>query len=158
MTNETFINESVLDQFERSLTMFREAVSAFDEQEWKKGDSDYQRPAGIAYHLIETIHFYTSNEHARLFPWGGAFGVDWETPDAEKLPNQQQILTYLDETWVVSKEWMNISDLSQEEKLYPGTGRTVLSKMGYLLRHTQHHTAELSLELTRRGFNAPEWR
>lgn len=41
--------------------------------------------------------------------------------------------------------------------IFPRTGSTVLGRAIYLLRNTQHHLAELSLELTRRGCASPEW-
>ena len=56
------ITRSVLDQFERTLRMLREAILAFPPGEWRKGDTDYLRPAGVAYHVIETIDFYTSEQ------------------------------------------------------------------------------------------------
>jgi hypothetical protein len=156
--NDPYVNEALIDQFERVLLMFREAADAFSEEEWRSGDSDYQRPAGLALHLVETIHFYTSNVPVNEFEWGGPFKVDWEDKDSEKLPSSKQVLVYLDNIWSDAREWMTSCDLSSKEDLYPGTGKTLLSKMGYLLRHCQHHTAELSLELTRRGLPAPEWR
>jgi hypothetical protein len=49
------VTATMQDQFMRALTMFREAVSAFPAEEWRKGDTDYLRPAGVAYHQVVTI-------------------------------------------------------------------------------------------------------
>jgi len=151
------VSESMIAQFNRALVMFREAVTAFPESEWKVGETDYLRPAGIAYHLIETIEFYAGDQSADEFKFGARFGVDWEGGEPGKFPTQHQILEYLEEVWVKAEAWINDHDLTQPESLFPWTGKTLLSRMGYLLRHIQHHTAELALELTRRGLQPPGW-
>ncbi|NTW43832.1 MAG: hypothetical protein HGB14_05220, partial [Anaerolineaceae bacterium] len=46
------------DQFVRALSMFREAVKAFPPAEWCKGDTPYQRPAGLALHTVEAVDDY----------------------------------------------------------------------------------------------------
>ena len=68
------------------------------------------------------------------------------------------LVAYLDEEWAKAREWIEGSDLTQPEQLFPYTGKTVLERAVYLLRHTQHHTAEMALELTKRGCRAPDWR
>lgn len=156
--NTELVSSSVLEQFNRGLAMFREAVLAFPGHEWKLGETDYLRPAGVAYHVVETLRFYAGDTPADRFNWGGRFGVDWESPESERLPSQQELIDYLDEVWPVAREWIAANDLTHAEILFPWTGPTLLSRMGYVLRHIQHHTAEMALELTRRGCKAPEWK
>ena len=155
---KAIVSESMLAQFDRALVMFGGAVSAFPESEWKIGDTDYLRPAGVAYHVVETIEFYASDQSAEEFKFGARFGVDWEGSESEKFPTQKQILEYLDEVWRTTGAWLGAINLTQPETLFPWTGKTLLSRMGYVLRHIQHHTAEMALELTRRGYQAPEWK
>ena len=152
------VSESIIAQFKRALTMFKEAVLAFPESEWKIGDTNYLRPAGVGYHVVETIEFYVGDQPAGVFKFGARFGVDWEASESEKFPTQKQLLEYLDEVWRSAEAWMSVNDLTQPEKLFSWTGKTLLSRMGYLLRHIQHHTAEMALELTRRGYQAPQWK
>jgi len=151
------IANSVLDQFNRALKMFRESILAFPEGEWRKGDIDYLRPAGVAYHVAETIDFYTSSKTVEQFPWGSRFGVDWEDGQSERLPIQSELVGYLDEVEGKLTNWIESVDLSSEEAVYPWTGPIVLSRAIYVLRNTQHHLSEMALELTRRGYAAPEW-
>ena len=47
------------------------------------------------------------------------------------------------------------ADLAATEELFPFTGKTVLSRVLYNLRHAQHHFADLAMELTHRGLNPP---
>ena len=155
--NGNMVVQSVLDQFRRTLKMFRESIVAFPEGEWRKGDIDYLRPAGVAYHVIETIDFYTSEQTVDQFSWGGRFGVDWEDSQSERLPLQNELIEYLDEIEDKLEDWLKDVDLSSAEDTYPWTGPIILSRAIYVLRNTQHHLSEMSLELTRRGYTSPEW-
>lgn len=152
------VTRPVLEHFRRTLTMFREAVQTFPVEEWRAGELNYLRPAGIAYHVLETIDFYTGEESIDAFEWGGRFGVDWEGAHSDQLPSQEQVLLYLDEVQARVEEWLTGNDLLAPEQTYPWTGSVLLARALYILRNTQHHVAELSLELTRRGYPAPEWK
>lgn len=149
---------AVADQFRRTLIMFREAVRAFPAKEWRSGDLDYLRPAGVAYHVVEAIDFYAGDVPVDQFPWGKRFGVDWETDQSERLPSQEQVLVYLSEAESKLEAWLESADLLAPEQAFPWTGPIRLARVVYLLRNTQHHVAEMSLELTRRGYTPPEWR
>jgi hypothetical protein len=150
---------AISNQYQRTLRMFREAVNAFPADEWRYvGENGYPRPAAIAYHTLEAIDFYTSGKIGDEFPWGLRFDVEWETKDYERLPSHQQLLTYLDEIETKITKWFNQMDISAPEETYSWTGDTKLENAIYLLRHTHQHTAELSLELHHRGYQAPEWR
>jgi hypothetical protein len=139
------------------MAVFRDTVSAFDAMEWTTGDIDYARPSGLAYHTLETIQFYVGNESADEFRWGSRFDADWEGAASDALPSQQQILEYMDEVRPLLESWIDTETLTADEEQFPWTGGIKLGRALYLLRHTQHHTAELSFELTRRGGAAPDW-
>ena len=156
--SENAITQAIADQFKRTLKMFRGAALAFPAEEWRKGDIDYFRPAGVAYHVCETIDFYTGDQPADQFPWGGRFGVGWEDSRSSRLPSQEQLLTYLDEMERKLEDWLQQTDLMSPEGAFPYTGAIILGRAMYVLRHTQHHMAQMSLELTRRGYPTPEWR
>jgi hypothetical protein len=145
------------DQCQRPLKMFRDAVRAFPAGELKKGEIDYLRPAGVAYHLVETLDFYFSDQPPDKFGWGSRFGVDWEDKDSERLPGQGESISYLDEMEDKFRQWLKKADLLAAETVYPWTGSLVLGRVVYVARHLQHHVSEMSLELTRRGFQSPKW-
>ena len=148
---------SILDHIERAVKMFKEAVIAFPDVEWKQGEIDYLRPAGVAYHVVESIEFYTGHLTVDQFKWGHRFHCDWEDSDASKLPDQNEVLAYLDEVWEQSRNWIRAENLLHTETLFPWSGSTLLSRLLYVLRHIQHHTAEMSVELKRRGYPCPDW-
>lgn len=148
----------VFNHFRCALKMFREAIITFPADEWWKGDIDYLRPAGVAYYVIESIDFYIGNEPADKFSWGGRFNVDWEDTDSNRLPDQEQLISYLDEVEDKLQEWFGNTDLLAAETVFPWAGSIILGRAIYILRNIHHHLSEMSLELTRRGYKSPEWR
>jgi len=147
--------EALADQFIRALTMFREAVKACPAQEWRKGEAACRRPAGLALHLVESMGSYSSLRAGE--GEGGRFDVDWEDKDASKLPSQEDLLSYLDHVEARWAGFLAEADLMAPEELFRWTGSTLLSRAAYVLRHTQHHVAEMCLELHTRGLKAPQW-
>lgn len=152
------ISQEIKDQFERVFWKLRETVNAFPKEEWKKGESIYQRPAGLAAHWVETVDYYTSGMSAEQFPWEQRLGVNWETMESKTLPSQEAVLAYLDEVEEQAQRWVEEADFTQAEEVHPYTGKTVLGRAIYLIRHCEAHQGELGLELHRRGLEAPSWR
>jgi len=148
--------EALADQSLRALAMLRQAIQAFPAAEWRKGDTPYQRPAGWALHALASIDDYCTLKPGEA----GAnppFAVNWEEKDSSKLPSQDEMLAYLDQMERKLAGLLAQADLSQPETLFRWTGSTLLSRVVYLLRHVQHHLAEMCLELHRRGIPAPQW-
>ena len=156
--NDSQVARVASDQLARSLTMLEDAVVAFTPEEWRTGALPYLRPAGLALHTVETIEFYTSDKAAPEFSWGHRFGVDWEDSESGRLPDQAEILAYLIEVEATLRAWFRETDILAPETLYTWAGKNKLALVMYLQRHTQHHVAELAIELTRRGLPPPEWR
>ena len=68
------------------------------------------------------------------------------------LPSQQHWTPYLGETLD-----SGMATLLAAETMFPWTSSLILGKAIYNLRNVQHHVSEMSLELTRRGYQSPEW-
>ena len=156
--NQTDMAKALLAQFNRALHMFRSGVEKFSEVDWYQGESPDRRPASLAYHLLEAVDFYAGDLPANQFPWGQRFGVDWESDDPALLPTQAQIKEYSKEVEQKLAAWLEEVDLTAPETLFKYTGRIVLERGMYSLRHAQHHVGELSRELELRGQKGPEWR
>ncbi len=146
--------EALADQFMRAFSMLRGAIEAFPAEQWRHGDTLYQRPAGLALHALESTLGYCARK-----PGQAPAGPDtsWEDKDSSKLPSQEQMLSYLQQTEQAVAGFLADADLSATEDLFPWTGSSLLSRAAYMLRHTQHHLAEMCLELHRRGIKAPDW-
>ena len=153
-----FITTEVVDQFERVFELLRKGVGQFTPGKWREGESSYMRPAGLVYHLLETVDFYTSGKGTDDYPWGHRFNLEWEEKDSDKFPNQEEMLVYLEEMQARVREWLEHADPTSKEALHPWTGKTLLGKALYILRHTQHHTAELGVVLFEKEARDMGWR
>lgn len=156
--SQSEIKADVYTQYHRAIEMFREAIHLFPEAEWKHGETDYLRPAGVAFHVVECLDFYTQEKPGKEFPWGYRFNVNWYEPESAKLPDKDQVLTYLSEMETKLANWFEDNDLLSEEKLMPKMAKTMLGRAVYGIRHMQHHLSEMAQELTSRGYKAPEWK
>jgi len=138
--------------------MFRQAAVAFPADEWRRGDSLYQRPAGLALHLLDAIDSYSALKPGQASE-GSRLGIqlDWQANDASLLPSQEDILSYLEAVDRKLARFLAKADLTAPEEQFRWTGSTLLGRAMYTLRHTQHHLAEMALELHRRGLTAPDW-
>jgi len=146
--------EAMADQFMRAFGMLRLAITAFSAEGWCKGDTPYQRPAGLALHALESTHGYSGLEPGEI---EAGLGMSWDEKDSSKLPTQEEMLAYLEKVEQSVARFLAQADLMAAEEHARFTGATVLSKAVYMLRHTQHHLAEMCFELHRRGIQAPDW-
>jgi hypothetical protein len=155
--DDQVVTQALSNQYQRTLTMLREAINAFPADQWRVVEKDYPRPAAMAYHVLESIDYYISGKNSDEFQWGYRFGLEWWAKEFENLPSQESMLTYLDEIETKIIAWLNQMDFSAPVETYTWTGDTRLENAIYVLRHTHQHTAELSLELHNRGLTSPEW-
>jgi hypothetical protein len=147
-------------QFENAWDMLKEAIENFSPDQWKKAKNEYFIPARVAYHAIETVDYYCQ-DNLKGFEWGGRFGVDWETGERDRLPQQQEVLKYLDDIRKKSSDWIkNLGDqgLLSPDKVFFLEGMTHLDRVLYVLRHTHQHLGELCSESRNRNVPRPEWR
>jgi uncharacterized damage-inducible protein DinB len=153
------IGNGLADQFDRMWMMLREAIDNCPDAEWKHGAGHwFLIPSRLAYHTIETVDSYR-RESPQAMDWAGRFGVDWETKEAEKLPDREPMLDYLEE--IRGSLGGMLRSMSDEDLLaghaFPWTGATVLERMIYTLRHSMFHLGQIQAELRRRGMKGAEW-
>ncbi len=150
------LHEALADQWLRTFFMLRNAIKSLPEADWLEGESLYQRPVSLALHILQSTDGYTALE-----PGEGSEDpltqINWQERDTSKLPSQIAVLAYQD---VVEKRMAKLlvkAELEAEERLFAWTGKTILSRIMYTLRHAQHHLADLAMELKRRGYEPPNW-
>lgn len=150
------IAESLADQYLRTIWMLREAIDGFEDGGWRRADSDYQRPAGLALHIIQNIDMFTSTG-----PGEGSsdplLEVNWQDPDPAALPARKEVLKLLDGVEERLANYLVQADFDRQETQFPWTGSSHLSRVIYGLRHSQHHLADLASELKRQGGQPPSW-
>ena len=148
--------EALADQFLRTLSMLKLAIATYPEDGWREGETLYQRPAGMALHIVQALDTFSAVQA------GGQSGdplgeINWEDREASRLPSQDAVQSYLELVEERLAQFIAGSDLEADETLFPWTGSSLLSRALYALRHTQHHLADLAMELQRRGLRPPDW-
>ena len=148
--------EALADQFIRTLTGFREAVKNCPPEEWQQGETSYQRPVGLALHIVQAIAMFSA-----LKP-GDALDdrlerFNWQSRETSDFPDQAAFLDMLDRVEEKLAGFIAEADLNSPEDQFPWTGSVKMSRVIYSLRHTQHHLADLAMELQRRGIRPPDW-
>jgi hypothetical protein len=136
--------------------MLREAVEACPEDEWLRGDSNYQRPAGLALHITQTAAMYSALKPGDSLN-DPLMQISWESPDSNLFPDQETYLVFLSQVEQRLATFLKQADLDGSENQFPWTGSSQLSRALYTLRHTQHHLADMAMELQRRGLRPPDW-
>ena len=153
------IGTEVSAQFARTWRVLREQLAALRPEDWRAADDRYLVPASLALHLVDTAHFYASpsrESHHLTKP----ITVDWEDAAPEELPSREDILAYAADVEAMVAAWLE--GATDEELLgpndpFPWTGKTPLQRALYLLRHNQHHLAEVNLILRSRGLLCADW-
>jgi uncharacterized damage-inducible protein DinB len=146
-------------QYAHSWRMLADGIESCSDAQWKAViDDPFFVPARVAFHVIQTIDFYTSPT-ADEFDWK-AFGFDWEEAPAEDLPARAKVSGYLDtireklDTLLSSMDETALMDSDSEFAPYFSSP---FERLNYGLRHSHHHIGQMSLDLQRRGLSEIEW-
>ncbi|MFW9869934.1 MAG: hypothetical protein ACFFEL_09945 [Candidatus Thorarchaeota archaeon] len=153
----SIIAESILSQFVRGLNMTSDAVEKVPNSKWNDGAEKWFFSL-TAYHIVETLDFYSRNDHEGMI-WGKRAGFSWEDKESiEKdiLPKitKDLVLEYILETEEKLSDLLkNTSDQDLLEKDAFHWFSCILEKLQYALRHTAYHCGELALAL--RNWDSP---
>ena len=152
--------EALTDHFTRTWDMLLEAVGQFPEKEWYESQDDRMQPARIAYHILMGTDRYTWLGPADDYITKRQFNLDWIKTPAEQFPCRKEVMAHLEEAKARTLKWVQhfgAEGLLHEKPLWPWTGSSALAQGLYHLRHLQHHLAELTVELRRRGLQGVDW-
>jgi hypothetical protein len=161
MDKKRVVVEALIEHFNRTWDMWVEAIGNTTEEGWRMGDVSYLIPARQLVHTLTTADFYIGDLGAGDYDFNRMFNGDWESMTEWELPEKDFALRKLEEVRkLVSEALSELDDeaLMAKEEIFPYTGKTLLHRYIYLLRHTQHHLGELNGELTRRAVGGADWR
>lgn len=142
------LSQSILRNYQSALLLVRDAITGFDDSQWRRGELPLQVPWRLAYHVVECLDYYFRKGAGSDFQWGYRFGGGWWSLETERIPTQSDVLAYLGE--VEERLLAHLSSLTDDrlvEPFEPGKehGLTRLGHYLYGLRHTMHHHGEMSL-------------
>ena len=159
--SDTVITDALVDHFKRTWAMLAEAVRNFPEESWDSGDDPRMLPRRIGYHVLLSAERYTWQGSGDDYVPNRRFRLDWDAAPLEDLPAKKELLKHFGAMEAKTVGWLRAhgdTGLTTTEPTFPWTGRCALAQALYLLRHLQHHQAELNVELRRRGLPAAEWK
>ncbi len=154
------ISEHLIDQYERSWKMLRQAIDKVPDEKWTDSVETIDKPwndtkgmnvwyfSNIVYHVIQTVEFYTNDDPDEM-EWGHRIGgIDWKTETPEVTASRvtkKDMLDYMEETKTnLSEKLRSFS----EDDLFDADGFSEwqdsrLMKFIYTLRHSMWHIGEL---------------
>jgi hypothetical protein len=148
------------DQYRRQWATLRDLVGHVPEAEWTAGDFPPLVPARLVSHLLSGTETYARSTTYEVFRATQRYTLDWQGCPAGDLPSPAgalQEITAMEHQVVRWLEELGDQGLRDEEKGFPWTGDTKMSRALYLLRHTQNHIGEANSELRRRGLPRGAW-
>lgn len=155
--SENRIGQCIADQFDRVFSSLRDAIGKCPDDQWISGDVDWLIPARQAFHAVRSADFYRHRSREEFHcPIAG----DWEKTPLAELPARPALLEYLQHTQGAMKQWLTQQSdeaILADEKAFPWTGRTILDRAVYALRHVEHHLAQINSELRRRNLPRGKW-
>ena len=144
---EKSIVEGLRRQFESSSQMIKEAIQNVPDERWHDGVGEWFY-SYTAYHIVETMDFYSRNSPDGM-KWGERAGFVWSKSidiKSEVLPKitKKTVSDYLEDALSSLKnsfKSINIKKLDEQDGFdwFPSK----FEKLLYLLRHNMHHTGEL---------------
>lgn len=123
--------------------LLRKLISAFTEEQWHVGVSDFETPVNLAYHTIECLDYYFCVGDRKKFSFGYRFGGSWWQLPEEKKPSAEVLIEYLDEIdsritgFFSEREDTHLNEAYDESQ-------SNMSWYLYALRHTLHHQGGLN--------------
>lgn len=154
------ISEHLIDQFDRSWMMLRQAIEKVPDEKWMDSVEAINTPwsetkgkniwyfSYVVYHVIQTVEFYTKDDPDEM-KWGQSIGgIDWKTESPEVSASRvtkKDMLEYLEETQTILNDKLRSFS---EDDLFEADGfsrwqDSRLMKFIYTVRHSMWHIGEL---------------
>lgn len=159
------MKEIIKSQYRASLAMLEEAIAQCPEALWDDSETKY-RFWHTVYHTLFYTHLYLQINEAAFVPWSKHRNeqqffdsVPWEpqrTPKTGKPYSQEELLEYLAMCQHRVEEAITAVDL----EAMSGFNWLPISKLElqfYIIRHIQHHTAQLDDRLRNKADISIQW-
>lgn len=147
-------------QLGASIDTLERAINACPDSIW--ADPNRKQPIWhFAFHTIFWLDLYMDDSGSQYRP-PAPFGLEELDPAGAMPPRaytRQELLTFLAHARAKAKR--KLASLTAEECTkdysYGNTSTTVGEKYLYVMRHTQHHAAQINLMLRQAINSAPRW-
>ena len=149
MTNHIPIAEALTHQFRRTWRPIGRVIEECPSELWTASVEGVSTPASCMYH---TIYWWDVFTRARSADAGGGFSE-------QHPPTQVQALSYHAGVGQRAEAWLGRRSEEQFLKALrtARTGRCMLSRAIYYLRHNQHHLADMQIVFRQHGIKVDRW-
>jgi hypothetical protein len=156
-SDTTALVQSIQTQWDFTMRLLRRSIECFDDDQWKKGISDFEVPWKVAYHTLQCMAYYFRDDPAKTYrDMPPNFGRDWwELSDAD-APTQALVLLFHDDIVVLLGKYFDGKHDGWLSEPFPLFG-TVLGNMEYAQRHTMHHQGGLNVLSVFHKIDADLW-
>ncbi len=164
MTDSDNLIEHLVNQFDSSWKILREAIKNVPDDKWTEGiepiKKSWTESKGLniwyfserVYHIIQTVEFYCADD-PKSMKWGSRIGgIEWKKESPEETASRikkVEMLEYLNE--IKEKLELKLRSFSSDD-LFATDGFSEwqpsrLAKFLYTMRHSMWHIGELSKAL-----------
>lgn len=147
------------NQFSRMWKLLSEVITKIPEDLWREDFRSLHAPSRLAYHTIETVHFYIG-ETEENFSWGTKFGIPWWKATESELPTNTQINEYAKEMKKnVEAIFAQRSDekFLEPQEIFCWTGDTLLDRFIYILKHSYYHLGQINQTIKASKNEPTDW-
>ena len=152
--------ELIWNQFGAALDTLENAINSCPDENWID-DTSYHQIWYMASHTLFWIDYYLTEDRENFHP-PKPFGME-EMDPAGVIPDppytKDELLTYLEYNRNKSREFIkNLTEKKANELFEFGRVSLTYSRLVlYVLRHIQHHSAQINLLLRQQTNSAPGW-
>jgi uncharacterized damage-inducible protein DinB len=144
---EKTMNTELILQYAHIWRVFERLVNDFDDAAWMCAGRKTGTPVRLSFHILKATRYYLEDTSAVEFASGKSFEADCATAREEALPSRNDVMLCIQEFAKKTETWLAEMDLHAPNQAFEWAGKTKLSVVIFLLKHSVYHLGELSMLL-----------
>jgi hypothetical protein len=138
------MRDEYINQFGHLWKTFKCIINDFDNKSWIQLGFGLTTPSRTAFHIIQSTKYYIQDFTPIIYKTGKSFEADTGMLKKEELPTKEDIIFIINTLKVKTEKWLLDIDFSAKNEGFEWTGKTMLSVILFLLRHSQFHLGEIN--------------
>lgn len=141
------MKDEYINQYRHFWRTFEKVVKDFSKEAWTGSGYELTTPVLTAYHIIKSIKFYISDLSPVKYRCGKIVNEKRENLKKADLPAKEDIIFLINNMSGKTDNWIQNIDFTKENTEFDWTGKTNLSVVLFLLKHSQYHLGEINVLL-----------
>jgi hypothetical protein len=137
------MRENAIKQFKQFFRMFSAIVKDYDNSAWVESGHGLTKPYKLAYHIMQSIKFYTADKTSFILENGEEIKFDHKLSEKETITKAdiKKNISFLKKSVEI---WLKNLDFNGSNKDAPFTGKDMESVVLFLTQHCYFHLGELN--------------